>query len=153
MKINLFMNSQSSSGETIANTNLDANTKFNIFFFMIKFLSSSTLMCQVESFQSMKLSYPLNPGLPKKYLLRCNIGIKSTPGLRAFFDVRVTHVNSRSNQGRHTATTYKRAKKRGEEEIQPESHGCRDENFYTTGVWHKRGHGTRLSDLFKNSRK
>ena len=25
-----------------------------------------------------------------------------TPGVTAFFDVRVTHVNSRSNQGKHT---------------------------------------------------
>ena len=30
-----------------------------------------------------------------------------TPGLTAFFDVRVTHVNSRSNQGKHTATIFK----------------------------------------------
>ena len=37
--------------------------------------------------------------------------------------------------------------------IQPESDGCRDGNFYTTGVWYKQGHGTRLSELFKNSRK
>ena len=43
--------------------------------------------------------------------------------------------------------------KREEEEIQPESDGCRDGNFYTTGVWYKRGHGTQLSELFKNSRK
>ena len=65
--------------ETIANTNLDANTNLIFFLFMTKFLSSSTLMCQVESFQSVKLSYQLNPGLPKKYLLRCNIGIRSIP--------------------------------------------------------------------------
>ena len=30
-----------------------------------------------------------------------------TPGVAAFFDVRVTHVNSRSNQGKHTATNFK----------------------------------------------
>ena len=30
-----------------------------------------------------------------------------TPGVTAFFDVRVTHVNSRSNQGKHTATIFK----------------------------------------------
>ena len=32
-----------------------------------------------------------------------------TPGITAFFDVRVTHVNSRSNhgQGKHTATIFK----------------------------------------------
>ena len=29
------------------------------------------------------------------------------PGVTAFFDVRVTHVNSRSNQGKHTATIFK----------------------------------------------
>ena len=45
-----------------------------------------------------------------------------------------------------------RARKREEEEIQPESDGCRDGNFYTTGVWYKWGYGTRLSELFKNSR-
>ncbi|CAH3198934.1 unnamed protein product, partial [Porites evermanni] len=30
-----------------------------------------------------------------------------TPGVPAFFDVRVTHVNSRSNQGKYTATIFK----------------------------------------------
>ena len=30
-----------------------------------------------------------------------------TPGVTAFFDVRVTHVNSWSNQGKHTATIFK----------------------------------------------
>ena len=30
-----------------------------------------------------------------------------TPGVTAFFDVRVTHVNYRSNQGKHTATIFK----------------------------------------------
>ena len=30
-----------------------------------------------------------------------------TPGVTTFFDVRVTHVNSRSNQGKHTATIFK----------------------------------------------
>ena len=45
---------------------------------MIKFLSSSTLMCHRGSFLSVKLNYPLNPGLPKKYLRRCNIEIRGT---------------------------------------------------------------------------
>ena len=31
-----------------------------------------------------------------------------TPGGTAFFDVRVTHVNSRSNQGKHTTTIFKK---------------------------------------------
>ena len=30
-----------------------------------------------------------------------------TPGVTAFFDVRVTHVNSQSNQGKYTATIFK----------------------------------------------
>ena len=30
-----------------------------------------------------------------------------TPGVTAFFDVRVTHVTSLSNQGEHTATIFK----------------------------------------------
>ena len=30
-----------------------------------------------------------------------------TTGVTAFFDVRVTHVTSRSNQGEHTATIFK----------------------------------------------
>ena len=30
-----------------------------------------------------------------------------TPGVTAFFDVRVTHVNSRSNQGKSTATIFR----------------------------------------------
>ena len=76
-----------------------------------------------------------------------------TPGVTAFFDVRVTHVNSRSNQGTVHSYDLQRERKREEEEIQPESDGCRDGSFYTTGVWCKRGHGTRLSELFKNSRK
>ena len=54
--------------ETIANTNLHANTNLIFFFFMIKFLSSSTLMCQVESFQSVKLSYP--PWITKEILAK-----------------------------------------------------------------------------------
>ena len=29
-----------------------------------------------------------------------------TPGVTAFFDLRVTHVNSWSNQGKHTATIF-----------------------------------------------
>ena len=38
-----------------------------------------------------------------------------TPGVTAFFDVRVTHVNSRSNQGKYTATiSSQRARKREE---------------------------------------
>ena len=58
-----------------------------------------------------------------------------TPGVTAFFDVRVTHVNSRSNQGKYTASyDLQRARKREEEEIHPESDGCRDGNLYTTGV-------------------
>ena len=31
----------------------------------------------------------------------------STPGVTSFFDVRVTHVNSRSNQGKYTAMIFK----------------------------------------------
>ena len=46
-----------------------------------------------------------------------------------------------------------RARKREEGEVQPESDACRDGNLYTTGVWYKRGHGTRMSELFTNSRK
>ena len=30
-----------------------------------------------------------------------------SPGVTAFFDVRVTHINSRCNQGKHTATIFK----------------------------------------------
>ena len=77
-----------------------------------------------------------------------------TPGVTAFFDVRVMHVNSLSNQGKHTATIFEEQENESEEEeIQPEGDGCRDGNLYTTSVWYKRGHGTRLSELFKNSRK
>ena len=76
-----------------------------------------------------------------------------TPGVTAFFDVRVTHLNSRSNQGEAHSYDLQRVRKRKEKELQPESDGCRDENFYTTFVWRKRGHGTRLPELFKNPRK
>ena len=69
-----------------------------------------------------------------------------------FWTPGVTHVNSRSNQGKHTATIFKEQENE-KEEIQPEGDGCRDGNLYTTSVWYKRGHGTRLSELFKNSRK
>ena len=30
-----------------------------------------------------------------------------TPGVTTFFDVRVTHVNYRSNQGKYTTTIFK----------------------------------------------
>ena len=75
MKINLLMNSQLSTGKI--SPMLIWMEKLNLIFFMIKFLSSSTLMCHVGSFPSVKLNYPLNPGLPKKYWLRCNIEIRS----------------------------------------------------------------------------
>ena len=35
-----------------------------------------------------------------------------TPGVTAFFDARVTHVNSRPNQGKYTATSSKSKKMR-----------------------------------------
>ena len=35
-----------------------------------------------------------------------------TPGVTAFFDVRLTHVNSRPNQGKHTGTSSKSKKMR-----------------------------------------
>ena len=75
MKITLLMNSQSSTGKI--SLILIWMQTLNLISFMIKFLSSFTLMCNVESYQSVKLSYPLNPGLPNKYLLRCNIEILS----------------------------------------------------------------------------
>ena len=140
-----------------------------------------------------------------------------TPGVTAFFDVPVTHVNFRSNQGKHTATIFKEQenekKRKYNQRVMdvemgsfiplvfgtnggmgldcqnflrtlanmPTSYGLislfsyvsaklrnalpdfirtyeftrefTDGKFYTTGVWYKRGHGTRLSELFKNSRK
>ena len=77
MKINLLMNSQLPTGKI--SPVLIWMLTLNLIFFMIKFLSSSTqhLMCHVGSFLSVKLNYPLNPGLPKKCLLRCNIEIRS----------------------------------------------------------------------------
>ena len=53
-----------------------------------------------------------------------------TPGVTAFFDVRATHVNSWSNQGKYTATIFKEQ----ENEKRKYSDGCRDGNLYTTGV-------------------
>ena len=82
MRITLLMNLQSSTGKI--SLILIWMQTLNLIFFMIKFLSSLTLMCHVESFQSVKLSYPLNPGLPKKYLPRCNIEIRS---IRRFLSV------------------------------------------------------------------
>ena len=76
-----------------------------------------------------------------------------TPGVTAFFDVRVPHVNSRSNQGKYTATIFKEQENEKKRKYNQTGDGCRDGNVYTTGVWYKRGHGTRLSELFKNSRK
>ena len=64
-----------------------------------------------------------------------------TSGVRAFFDVCVTHVNCWSIQSKHTAMIF-RARKREEEEIEPDSDRCRDRYFYTTGVWYKRVHET-----------
>ena len=60
---------------------------------------------------------------------------------------------SKEKLGQVHSDDLQRARKREEEEIQPGSDGCRDGNFYTTGVWYKRGHGTRLSELFKNYRR
>ena len=55
-----------------------------------------------------------------------------TTGVTAFFDVRVTHVTSLSNQGGHTATIFK----------QQENEKKRKYNQRLTDVWYKRGHGT-----------
>ena len=77
-----------------------------------------------------------------------------TPGVTAFFDVRVTHVNSRSNQGKYTGTIFKEQENEKKRKYNQRVMDVRrDGNLYTTGVWYKRGHGTRLSELFKNSRK
>ena len=45
--------------------------------------------------------------IPREARLDMKAGGFWTPGVTAFFDVRVTHVNSRSNQGKHTATIFK----------------------------------------------
>ena len=65
-----------------------------------------------------------------------------TPGVTPSFDVRVTHVNSRSNQCKHTVTIFKEQENK-------------KKTIYSQGVgiWYKRGQGTRLSEIFKNSRK
>ena len=66
-----------------------------------------------------------------------------TPGVTAFFDVRITHVNSRSNQGKHTATIFKEQENEKKRKYN-QSHRCRDGNSYTIGVWYKRTGGMGL---------
>ena len=90
---------------------------------------------------------------PPRYKSRGEAGYEGrrsvwTLGVTVFFDVRVTHVNSPVQPGQVNSYDLQRARKREEEEIQPESDGCTDGNFYTTGVWYKQGHGTRLSEPF-----
>ena len=45
--------------------------------------------------------------ISREVRLDMNAGSFWTTGVMAFFDVRVTHVTSRSNQGEHTATIFK----------------------------------------------
>ena len=54
-----------------------------------------------EAFSGWAFCYSLRPRQ------RLEAGGFWTPRVTAFFDVRVTYVNSRSNQGKHTATTFK----------------------------------------------
>ena len=66
-----------------------------------------------------------------------------TTGVTAFFDVRVTHVTSLSNQGKHTATIFiqqeNEKKWKYNQRVTDVEMGTL---IYTTGVWYKRGNGT-----------
>ena len=71
-----------------------------------------------------------------------------TTGVTAFFDVRVTHVTSRSNQGEHTATIFK---KQGNEKKRKYNQRVTDVEMgtFTPLVFGTNGGMA----LFKNSRK
>ena len=56
-----------------------------------------------------------------------------TPGVTAFFDVRVTHVNSWSNQGKHTATIFK--EQENEKKRKYNQRVMDVECLVQTGVW------------------
>ena len=71
--------------------------------------------------------------------LDMNAGGFWTPGVTAFFDVRVTHVNSRSNQGKYTAMIFKEQENEKRKynqrvmdvEMEPLHHWC----LVQTGAW------------------
>ena len=76
-----------------------------------------------------------------------------TPGVTAFFDVRVTHVNSRSNQGKHTAAIFKEQENEKKRKYNQRVMDVEMGTFTPLVSGTNGGHGTRLSELFKNSRK
>ena len=63
-----------------------------------------------------------------------------TPGVTAFFDVRVTHVNSWSNQGKYTATIFKeqeneKKRKYSQRVMDVEMEPLHDWCLVQTGAW------------------
>ena len=52
-----------------------------------------------------------------------------------------------------TQCDLQRARKREEEEIQPESDRCRDGNFHTTGVWYNGGTGLDCQNFLRTLNK
>ena len=61
----------------ISGDNMDTNTRFDLFYDQIsQFINYHVLL---ESSPNVKLSYPLNPGLPNIFLLKYDIEINSIP--------------------------------------------------------------------------
>ena len=65
-----------------------------------------------------------------------------TTGVTAFFDVRVTHVTSRSNQGGHTATIFKQQENEKKRKYNQRVTDVEMETFTPLVFGTKRGHGT-----------
>ena len=63
-------------------------------------------------------------------------------GVTAFFDVRVTHVNSRSNQGKPTAMISQGTREREKKKISTTSAGRGNGVLYTIGLWYERWDGS-----------
>ena len=57
------------------------------------------------------------------------------------------------NKGKHTATIFEEQENEKKRKYNRRDKDVEMETFTPLSVWNKRGHGTRLSELFKNSRK
>ena len=76
-----------------------------------------------------------------------------TTGVTAFFDVRVTHVNSRSNQGKQTATIFKEHENEKKRKYNQRVMDVEMGTFTPLVFGPNGGNETRLSELFENSSK
>ena len=68
-------------------------------------------------------------------------------GVTAFFDVRVSHVNSKTNQGKPTAAIFKEQESKKKRKYQGAR--SRDGLLYPTYFWNQRRDGRRMQNVYQ----